>query len=147
MDIARRIEQSELLTSIYGGWPTFHDAEVRQLRLLTEQTFDSDEPVLEVVMHAHRMTSELDARGYYVLKDPTQVTLRFLGVRQLQLADFESQNMLFELRIDDVSDRQLERVNFEVAFASGSGLDAKFSCNRIRVEAVLPLVSDRERRP
>jgi hypothetical protein len=139
MNIASIIENAELLTTVYGGWPSFHDASVRELRLMTAETHGEDEPLLEAVIRMHRMTDEVDARGYLVLKDRLEVTLQFFGVCQLELDGFSSQNVLYGLRILDVRDRQLEQVQFEVSFESSAGVDATFGCRRVRVASATPV--------
>jgi hypothetical protein len=133
--IESKIQNSCLLTDIFGRWPSFHDAEVLRI------TLDRDEPHpfspnLQATIHVFEMTSQIDEQGRYVLKNHVAVTFRFLEIYELQLEDFNHQNVLQGLRIIDVSDRQLERIELEVSFDGIYGLSAKFQCNSITIEAV-----------
>lgn len=71
------VKNSSALTSIFGTWPSFHDAEVLSMH------FDrggDDGPSLEARVHVFSMTSDVDERGYYVLTNHTLVTLRFSNI-------------------------------------------------------------------
>jgi len=81
------------------------------------------------------MTSEIDPRGFYVLRHHTLVTLRFLQVDQFRAEEFNHQNALWGLDISDISDRQLENIKFQVRFSSSYGLDLAFVCKAVRVVA------------
>jgi hypothetical protein len=65
------IDNHELLTRIFGTWPSFHDAEVLTVRLDRSGNSADDGPALEAAIHVFRMTSEIDSRGYYVSKRTT----------------------------------------------------------------------------
>jgi hypothetical protein len=115
MGIESKIQNSHLLTDIFGRWPSFHDAEVLRIML------DRDEarlfgPYLQATIHLFEMTPQIDERGRYVLKNHVAVTFRFIEIYELKLEDFNHQNVLQGLSIYNVSDRQLERIKFEVSF-------------------------------
>lgn len=138
-----RIEHHERVTGVYGAWPSFHDAEVRSVHLGPGEGEGLDSPVLTAVVYVFRMTPKVDPHGFLVLEDKRLVTLRFLGVRQLRIEGLSGQNPLMGLRIEDISDRQLEHVRFEVRFAgSMDGLDAQFTCRRVIVDAVEPVPTE-----
>src|SRR3954470_1120064 len=106
--VESKIQNSNLLTDIFGRWPSFHDAEVVCIVL------DRGErrPYLEASIHLFEITSQIE-HGAYVLKNHTLATLRFIEIYQLKLDDFNHQNVLFGLNIGDISTRQMERINFE----------------------------------
>jgi hypothetical protein len=139
MGIESKIQNSHLLTDIFGRWPSFHDAEVLRIAL------DRNEarpffPYLQAMIHLFEMTPQIDERNRYVLKNHVAVTFRFLEIYKLELEDFNQQNVLEVLSIIDVSDRQLERIKFEVSFDGSVGVSAKFQCNSISLERVEPFV-------
>jgi hypothetical protein len=133
MDHQAQIQNSDLLTDIFGRWPSFHDCEV--LRILLDR--DDRWPYLEAAIHVFEMTPQIEG-GAYVLKNHTLVTIRFIEIYQLKLDDFNHQNVLWGLNIADISNRQMERINFEVSFGGTFGVSADFQCNAIRVESVVP---------
>lgn len=141
MGIENKIQNSHLLTDIFGRWPSFHDAEVLRIIL------DRDEarpitPYLQATIHVFEMTSQINERGEYVLKNHVAVTFRFIEIYELSLEDFNQQNVLQGLSVFDVSDRQLERIKFEVSFDGIFGISAKFQCNSISIESVEPYVCE-----
>jgi hypothetical protein len=139
MGFETKIQHSHLLTDIFGRWPSFHDAEV--LRIL----LDRDEsklvgPSLEAKIHVFEMTSEVDERNRYVLKNHVAVTIRFIEIYNLSMKDFNHQNVLQGLNIDDISDPQFERIKFEVSFDGIFGISVRLQCNSISVVSVEPYV-------
>jgi hypothetical protein len=131
------IEGSERLTSVFGYWTSFHDAEVIEFSLWRgdvepdagRHTF----PVLTTKIHLWELTSELDARGYYVLRHHTLATLRFHDVDEFRMEGFNHQNAIFSLDIT-AEEREgglppFRRVEFQPAF----GITSTFRCTRIEV--------------
>jgi hypothetical protein len=103
-NIETHIEGIEKLTCIFGRWPSFHDAEVVALHLwrgdsMTERTHPRF-PVLTTEIHLWELTNEIDARGYYVLRNHTLTTIRFHDVLNLEIKGFSNQNVIFGLSIE-----------------------------------------------
>ena len=132
MNIADKIKGSEKLTALFGEWPSFHDAEVLTFAL------DRNGPTIRVAIDVFAMTAEVDPQGYYVLKNRSISTLRFDGVEDFSANGFNHQNVLFDVLIEDISDRQLESAKFDVTFEDSHGLEAYFLCEAIEVESVIP---------
>jgi hypothetical protein len=61
---------AELVTAIFGSWPSFHDAEVVRLRLERTEKYDSG-PSLHTDVHTFEVTSDIDVQGRYVLRHHT----------------------------------------------------------------------------
>lgn len=125
-----RIRNSEALTTVFGRWPSFHDAEVVRLRLERSGTSG---PELEADIYVFEMTSEVTPDGFYHLRHHTLATLLFSGIDRLAVDDFNQQNVLFELELKDISDRQLDVLKWEVAFDASWGVGAQFMCEAISV--------------
>lgn len=134
-NIAHKIEQSKLLTDIFGRWPSFHDAEVVSIELMRESAGIS-EPSLRAKIHVFETTPEIDDRGFYVLKNHVVVTFLFRGIDESAVSDFNQQNALRDLVIIDISSRQLEKLKFQVHFSSLFGVEAEFKCRSVEVESV-----------
>lgn len=137
MEIESKILNSNLLTKVFGRFPSFHDAEVLQITL-NRRGLDSFNPTLQAVIHVFEMTSEIDPNNQYVLKNHTLVTVNFSGINQLSLEDFNHQNVLLGLSIKDISDRQLEWDKFEVSFDGIHGVSGRFQCKTVDIESVMP---------
>ncbi len=80
------------------------------------------------------MTSEVDEKGYYVLKNRTLVEIRFSAVEELELFDFNAQNALFSLVIDEIATGGELKVVFNAAY----GLAGTFRCQSIEVTSARP---------
>ncbi len=142
MEFVGKIKNSELLTEVFGRWPSFHDSEVIEIILSRDQYSSEYGPTLRAAFYVFEMTSDIDEKEHYVLKNKSIVWMRFLEVVELSLDDFNYQNVLWGLTIIDVSGDQLERVKFDVSFDSSFGIDAKFRCLAIEVESVEPYKSE-----
>lgn len=139
MEIESKIQNSRSLTDLFGRWPSFHDAEVLRLTLDRGEA-RSFNPNLQAAIHVFEMTSQIDEQGMYVLKGHVVATFLFFEIIEVRLEDFTHQNVLQNLSITDISDQQLERVKFHVAFNGIFGVTAEFHCRSIRVESVEPYV-------
>lgn len=128
-------ENAELLTSIFDGWPSFHDAEV--LRLSLDRS-GVDGPILEVAIHLFRSSSEVDAKGYYVRRHHTEACLKFTEVVLSRCQWFNHQNVLQSLDVEDLSPSEHEGRRFRVTMPSSYGLECEFECKRAIVSAVRP---------
>jgi hypothetical protein len=131
------IRGSQLLTSVFGYWPSFHDAEVVRLELMRAPS-PSDEPGLLAEVHAFEITDEVGPGGYFVLRHHVLVAFRFRGVDQLRLEGWNHQNVLMGLTIENIRDRQLELLKFAVRFDSSWGVDVEFLCRDVEIESVQP---------
>ena len=131
------IRGSELVTNVFGYWPSFHDAEVVRLGLERAEPYDAG-PNLVADIHTFEMTSDVSATGEYVLNNHVLVSFRFMGIDQFRLEGFNNQNVLMGLTITDICTHQLEHLKYEVQFDGSFGLEAHFLCCDAVVENVLP---------
>jgi len=142
-NIETLIDGSEKLTSIFGRWPSFHDAEVVELHLWRGDSVRERShprfPVLTAKIHLWDLTNEIDARGYYVLKNHTLATIRFHDVLDLEIKGFSNQNVIFGLPIttQERSEGPWKRT-FTVEFEPVSEFGATFQCSRIEIMEAIP---------
>lgn len=125
--------ESAKLEVIFGGWPSFHDAEV--MRVSLDRSGQAG-PRLDMVIHLFEMTNAVDAKGFFVSRHHTEVTLRFDGIAELKLRDFNRQNVLAGLEIAQVD--QPGSARFRVSMPSSYGMEAEFECERASVADVRP---------
>ena len=131
-------ENSEALVSVFGYWPSFHDAEV--LRVVLDRSGDEG-PTLEAVIHVFEMTNDVDWKGHFVLTHHTEVTLRFTEVALTRLQWFNQQNVLFELNVNELDPADHGGKKYRVEMSSSFGMDAEFDCKRAIVTNVRPFDS------
>lgn len=130
------IIDSEKLTSVFGYWPSFHDAEVIWLRLDRRGSELGEGPTLEAQVFAFEMTRDVDPAGYFVQRHHVLVHFRFSGVAELKVDDLNQQNVLFELRINAVRDEQSDGRRLVVDLSSTWGVGATFRCEKAAVLSV-----------
>jgi hypothetical protein len=129
------IANHEALTSTFGKWPSFHDAEILRMRL--DRGLE-EPPSVEADIHLWEMTSDVDERGFYVLTNHTLVTLRFDGIRELELNGFNHQNVLSNLELEDLSELATPGVHWGVSLPSSFGVGGRFVCASISVARAEP---------
>lgn len=115
-----------LLTSRFGAWPSFHDAEILRVELSR-----STGVALRLAVYVFATSPQLDSRGCYKRIKESVVTLTFRGTDEMTLLDFNEQNVLRELLIS----RQ-ENGRFRVEILSSYGLNGGFLCNSAEVAHV-----------
>ena len=129
------IAGAEQLVAIFGYWPTFHDAEVVRFCLARSADF-ADGPLVEADVHVFEITDQVTPNGLLALRHHSLVTFRFTGVDSLQVSEFNNQNALWSLDIEDIRARQLELLAYEVSFSPSFGMNATFLCRTAEVLAV-----------
>ena len=116
----------EQVIEVFGYWPSFHDAEVKWLRLDRRDTDGGPGPVLEFAIHCFEMTDQVAPSGHYVLRKHTLIHFRFREVTNLRIQEFNQQNAIFGLQITDESDASWERPYFKVSIDPSFGIGGSF---------------------
>jgi hypothetical protein len=133
------IENESALSTLFGHWPDFHDAE---LLAMTLSTGNQSNPVIEATFNVAEMSSELDERGYFKDSQRALAVLRFRNVARVRLTDFAQQNVLDSLELsqagpDDYDpmwgERPQGRRKLRVGWVSSVGCEANFLCDAIEV--------------
>ena len=126
---------AERLTEIFGAWPSFHDAEILEVRFARLGQNEHEGPALEIVFHlfkGERDDSRASGVRWY---DHTQATFRFSNVCELALEGFNSQNAILDLLIEKTGPHPLApglpaiRVTLQPAY----GLGGSFVCSAIEI--------------
>jgi immunity protein 50 of polymorphic toxin system len=133
MTVLDHITGADRLVERFGGWPSFHDAEVVRLALDRSGT---NGPTAEMLVHAWLMTDKVDERGYYVLEKHTLVRFVFERIASIELSEFNHQNVLFGLEVaPETVDGEPA---FRVALDPSYGLGGSLVCGRVVVADVTP---------
>lgn len=133
MDIPAYILNHKAVVNLYGRWPSFHDAQV----------LDYDAPALEgyslaFTVHTWQMTDKVDAKGYFVLEKHALVSFRFDAIFDVQMAAFDSGNILFGLEFFPSTDDS----SFRVVLDSVMDKSGSFSARKGEVVSVIPCTPD-----
>ena len=91
------VVDASLLLSAFGYWPTFHDGEVH--RALLDRGGSCEPPSVTLVIHAFDTDNTVDEKGYYRVTTSVLATLRIDDVRESELRDLGSQNVLSSLEV------------------------------------------------
>ena len=87
---------ADALAAWFGYWPSFHDAEVHALHL-------NRQGVSLLKIQTWHMTNRVDDRGFFVNEKYALVTFSVEQITALVLDDFNHQNVLSELLIEQVT--------------------------------------------
>src|SRR6266567_3356891 len=117
---APAIPGAEELVRWFGFWPSFHDAEVLEVRLDRLSRFS-------IRIHTWRMTKEVDAQGYFVLDHHVVVTFWLEGLTGLSLEGFNAQNVIAGLDVEPTPTGHLLRL------ASCYGLAGELEAAKISI--------------
>ena len=118
-------ENSDLLVSPMGYWPSFHDANVKEALL--------EGDVCRVLVHVFEITDEVAPSGYLVLTKHHLVTIRMSRIAECTLPANYQSDCLFGLEAERLGD--LIKVVFD------SAIDPEFCwhalCQRAEIVSVV----------
>jgi len=122
----------ERLTSIFGCWPSFHDAEVVSVRLERDGRDRWESPALYSTVHVFAGRRNENSETGVEFYNHTLVTFRFNLVVDLELSSFNHQNALFDLTISASPDGPSD-TPIRVVFNSSFGAGLSFSCRSVEI--------------
>ncbi|MGF1704228.1 immunity 50 family protein [Photobacterium makurazakiensis] len=127
MDILNK----DLVTDVFGAWPSFHDAEVLSLELQRGRK-SNKQCVLNAAVNCYTVKTINEGTADFdtVLDKDYVIALEFHGVEQLYIEGFNHQNV-----IDDIEMSDCNGVT-NVEFISIFGVCCKFTCKDIAVLSV-----------
>ena len=141
------IQHSALLSTLFGHWPDFHDAEIHRLRI---DATEHRNPSLEIDFEVAEPSAELDERGYYKDRQRARAVLRFENVGSMRLEGIYNQNVLGELLIRPCGPDEFDEVlgagdprarrRHHVEWWSSLGMAGSFICDEIVVVSAEPRV-------
>jgi Immunity protein 50 len=131
MDRYLDIAGSEQILSIYGEWPSFHDAEIISVFLDRKRYEGKYGPTVKVHVHCFEITNEI-VDGHYKTINHNVINFAFYDVVEFELNGFDHQNILSGLNIKNIRSYQLENINYQVNFTCG----LHFQCSTIEILTV-----------
>ncbi len=139
-DPAPFVEASQRLTSFFGAWPSFHDAEVIALDLWRGDICPERNIWVEPTLTAKIQVLEATQIGAHHAGKDALVSLRFHGVNNLRLDGFNHQNAINGLTMILGFHDQSRSPSVQVCFIQGHDVGSSFRCSRIEVADVEPFL-------
>jgi hypothetical protein len=121
LEVTDEVPGTAELIKWFGYWPSFHDAEVLDLKL--DRTGGST-----LRVHTFEMTPQVNSQGFFICTKRVIVSFAFDGITNLHLDDFNEQNVISELHL-----RQTNEV-YELLLEPCYGLQGTIAARRVRVE-------------
>ena len=128
------IENSEAVIDAFGYWPEFHDGEIHQF-ILDNTDYN---PSIDFILHGWEMTSEVDEKGYFKHQKNHLVHFHFEGIYDVNLEDFNHQNVIMALNIQELPKNEQGLSALLVEIDPSFGLGAEFKAHKARVVSVTP---------
>ncbi len=136
------VQDSDKILSVFGYWPSFHDAEIINFHWWRGNV-DPEKglfqfPVLTLDLHHWELTKEVNPAGYYVLRHHTRTTLTFHDVMSVQIDGSSThQNVILSLFIQQLQREQRPSPYLAVEI-DGAGFQASFTCLSAQVTTAVP---------
>lgn len=116
------ISGHEKVIEYYGWWPTFHDAEVRELFL------NHIGPTCKMKIYVYDMYRNQDTLEWSKSDRYAVVSFQFNQIEEIELKNFNKQNVLSCIEF-----KKEEKGIINVSFPSIYGLDGYIRCKNIEV--------------
>jgi hypothetical protein len=120
-DAIDEVAGSQALIEWFGRWPSFHDGEILSLSLNRSGSS-------RVRIHTWEMTTEVDAKGYFILRKHVIVSFFLDGLTDLELNGFSPQNVIFGLSV------QRSESGLQLRLDPCYGIAGTLTADAIRVE-------------
>ena len=135
------IPGTEEVLSALGCWPSFHDAEVIHFSLSRGATpaEQKSEAQLDVQVREYETRHEGTAQYELVLIKNVVIRFVFAGVEEVQVEDFNFQNVIDSLEIRQDTEEPKQRIQVEVESIYGFG--ATWLCRSAEVASVSRLAT------
>lgn len=130
-EIYKRIRNAHEVINLLGKWPSFHDAEILNVEL------DRKVPSLQLRVYTFLMNKEITKKGYYKRINQCIITFRFLSIDNVNLSDFNHQNVIFGFCF-----KEIRNGNINVVISSAYGLSGRFNCKDIEIVSVEKIAGD-----
>lgn len=114
--IRQNIAGGEQLYEWFGYWPSFHDAEVIEVHF-------SRSGASWLKIHTWHTTNDVDSSNFFITNKDIVVTFKLKDVLELELDEFNHQNVIFGLELKPVE--QGIELELEPCFGASGRLVAK----------------------
>ncbi|HNB24080.1 MAG TPA: Imm50 family immunity protein [Candidatus Melainabacteria bacterium] len=119
--IRKNIAGGEQLYEWFGYWPSFHDAEVTEVHF-------SRSGASWLKIHAWHTTNDVDSSNYFITNKDVVVMFKLSGVLELELNEFNHQNVIFGLELKAVEE------GIELELEPCFGVSGRVVAKRVEIE-------------
>jgi len=134
-DPSSKIAGASKLLSIFGKWPSFHDAEIVAVTLDRGGPTAPVTATLRINLFETAIEYSDEIHYEYVLKNDVLAEIVFREIQDIKLDDFNHQNVIYEMLINPHEASKRLAVEIDTSF----GMEASFTCSSIEVLSVLPM--------
>ncbi|MHC4167439.1 MAG: Imm50 family immunity protein [Planctomycetota bacterium] len=130
------IKKSELVSKIYGRWPSFHDFEITRVEFDRRVSEDASGPNISAFIHMWQITGKTDHGKKFVFGNHNIVELRMENVYDYDLAGFNCQNVIDDIEVwkEKRGDSLTSCIHFPAIF----GADLMVMCEKIEIGRIEP---------
>lgn len=121
LEVTDEVPGAQELIKWFGYWPSFHDAEILDLKLA--RTGPST-----LRIHTWETTDQVDNRGFFICRKHVVVSFLFEGVTELRLDHFNGQNVISELDLRRTGE------GYELSLGPCYGLEGTITADRLYLE-------------
>jgi hypothetical protein len=126
------VENSAIVRSVYGYWPSFHDAEVVEFRLKMRKEDRNLTDATIKIRHVGRDNPKWICAG---LKCVVEFECRDISNPIIDITTLYAGNWISELIILKKSEHV-----YEFDLEASAGLEVKFDCKSVSITAIYPVV-------
>ena len=130
------INRSELVSQIYGGWPSFHDFEITRICFERELPEDISGPHISVFVHMWQITGKTSDGKKFIYDKHNIVELRMMNVHEYEFKSFNCQNVLADMEVWQEKDTDLTASC--IYFRGIFGADLIVKCRTIEIGKIEP---------
>jgi len=127
------VNNSKLLVSHFGSWPSFIDCEVISITLNRELRNDLKGPTVDISFYVY----ELGPAPELGQLNGASALFRFYGAEDVNISEFNHQNQFDDLLVEPFYSERLKRNRFKIHF-DGFGANVTFTCDEIEILSVEP---------
>lgn len=140
MKLSEYLENYNSVEDIYGYWPSFHDAEIKNVALNSYYKEEAGYacPYIEFTVHCFEMTSNVKSNGYYELIKHNLITFRFEDIHDSELIGYDHQNAILSLEFEILPTNERGFTPILVEIDPANGLGGEFKAFSGKVTKVLP---------
>jgi hypothetical protein len=112
------------LSAWFGGFPSFHDANVAELEIRADRKGATG----HLKINAFRMTDRVDSKGYFILEKHCLITLNLTDILAVNLSDFMQGAIISSLDINRSDDA------FQIAIESSYGFFGSVRVRQVSIQ-------------
>jgi hypothetical protein len=129
----QEFENSAIVKTHFGFYPSLHDSEVIEILLNRELGHDFSGPKISLTLYAFDYRYQPDESK----RKNCKLVLIFDGVELNYIRNFNHQNAMADFNMDKFYSKRLKQDRYKIKFGEFGGLVC-FTCSSVKVESIEP---------